>query len=177
VASKGADVQLEKLIMAEVSRQLEPTHTLLQQLKEWQLAFWSNGSGRPPGFIQNRIISEDQRYREIADEVKTLTDHKSTVDSFIVELRLAREFREKREKEAKDRRNFWIVKVALPVTLGILSLLGLAIKQTAPVIQILWEDYLKAHPEVTERIKNISQDNPEPFYAVDKKQSAILHNH
>ena len=76
------------------------------------------------GLFRTGLFRKTRRYREIADEVKTLTDHKSTVDAFIVELRLAREFREKREKEAKDRRNFWIIKVTLPVVLGILSLSG-----------------------------------------------------
>jgi hypothetical protein len=150
--------------MAEVSRQLEPTHSLLQQLHEWQLAFWSNGSGRVPGFFQRRMKEDDTWRGEAATKLDTLANHKESVDKFILELRLARDFREKREQEAKERQEkfkerlkFLTIKVALPIVVAILGLIGIAIKQSVPVIKILIDDYLKAHPLASERIKNLSQ--------------------
>ena len=51
--------------MDEVSRQMAPMHAILQGLKDavqevktWQFGFWSNGSGRAPGFFQSRIKAD-----------------------------------------------------------------------------------------------------------------------
>jgi hypothetical protein len=169
----GTD-NLKGLVMAEVTKQMGPVQDPLKKLHEWQLGFWSNGSkDRPKGFFQMRIEADDRRYQEMVDEVSKLSDHKASVDAFIIELRLAREFREKREKEAKDRRNFWILKVGVPVIVGILGLLGVAIKQAAPVIEILWKDYLKAHPAVSEQLKtSVSSD---PALADGKQSAEIFH--
>jgi hypothetical protein len=186
VAKSGDLTEIQRLVMAEVTRQMGPVQELLKKLHDWQLGFWSNGSkDRPKGFFQMRIESDDRRYQEMVDEVSKLTDHKASVDAFIVELRLAREFREKREAEEKerqeiaeqkrvDRRNFWVLKIGIPVVLGILSLIGVIIKQAAPVVEILWKDYLKAHPAVSEQIKNKAASDPA---LADGKQSAeIFHS-
>ncbi len=138
--------------MSEVTKQLHPVLSIVQAVHEWQLSFWSNGSNKPPGFFQTRIKSDDQRYGQLIAEVEKLTDHKAAMDAFIIELRLTREMREKREEEAKERRSFWILKVALPITLAILSTLGVVIAKTAPVANALWDDYLRTHPTVSQQI-------------------------
>lgn len=163
--------------MAEVTRQVKPFAEALQALHEWQLAFWSNGSGRVPGFFQRRMQEDDRRNKEIdlrhgeiLQEVNKLTDHKQAVDAFIVELRLAREFRERRESEAKTRRNFWILKVGVPVVVGVLGLLGVLARQAAPVVKILWDDYLHAHPVVTEQLRNRAAGGVTPAYAANQHE-------
>jgi len=102
-------------------------------------------------------MKEDDRWREdITGKVENLNDHKEVVDKFITELRLAREFREQREQEAKERRRFWILKVALPIILGIVSVVGIAIKQAVPVVKLIWDNYLHSHPVVSERLQEMS---------------------
>lgn len=145
--------------MAEVAKQLEPMHTLLTSVKDWQLSFWSNGSGRPPGFFQTRMKEDDAWRSDISTKVENLNNHKDVVDKFITELRLAREFRELREKEAKERRRFYLLKVALPIVLAILSVIGIAVKQTVPVVKIIWENYLHSHPVVGEELQKMSQQS------------------
>lgn len=150
--------------MAEVNRQMEPIKDMLAELHDWQLAFWSNGSGRVPGFFQRRI-QDDDRWRE------TVEDHKSKVDTLIGDLCKAREFREKREEEEKERkqkrREFWMGifwKAGLPFILFVVSAAAAGVVKAAPVIKILWDDYLRAHPQVTERLKNTA-DSGDPSYA------------
>jgi hypothetical protein len=157
---KGEE-SLEALVMAEVNKQIEPVKKLLTELHEWQLAFWANGSGRVPGFFQRRI-QDDDRWRATVD------DHKTKVDTLIYDLCKAREFREKREEEEKvqrqKRHDFWISifwKVGLPIALGICSIVGTGIVKATPIIKILWEDYLRAHPAVTQQMKNITTVSPD----------------
>ncbi len=148
--------------MAEVARQVEPMRGLLQQLHEWQLCFYSNGDKNiPKGFFQRCRLDDDRRHEEIVGEIKVLNDHKETVDKFITELRLAREFREKREEEAKERRRFYLLKVVVPIVLALVSLTGLAIKQAVPVVHIIWENYVRSHPTVSQELKNISSADAE----------------
>jgi hypothetical protein len=167
-SDKHSEVEIKRLIMAEVSRQMGPVQEVLKKLHEWQLAFWSNGSGRPPGFFQTRIKEDDRRYSEMLDEVSKLTDHKAAVDAFIIELRLAREFREKREDEDKQRRKmYWglVWKIGGPIGTGLLALLSWGAAKATPVIKILIDDYLQAHPHAMEQIKNSASGDGDPSFA------------
>lgn len=148
--------EAKRYIMAEVTRQVQPMHDLLQSVKEWQLSFWSNGSGRPPGFFQNRMKEDDHWRAEITGKVEDLNTHKATVDLFINELRLSRKFLEEKEMEAKERRRFYLLKVALPIVLGILSIVGIIVKQAVPVVKIIWDNYLHSHPVVSEQLQELS---------------------
>lgn len=152
----------KRFIVAEIIRQVEPLKDMLAKQHEWQLCFYSNGDKNiPKGFFQRCREDDDNRYKETISQIKVLNQHKETVDQFITELRLAREFREKREEEAKDRRRFWILKVAVPIILAFVSLVGIAIKQAAPVVHIIWENYIHSHPVVSEQLRNLSSAEAE----------------
>jgi hypothetical protein len=46
-----------------------------------------------------------------------------------------------------------------------LAIGGWAISRVEPVLKILWEDYVRAHPVVQQRLKNMSQNDTDPVYA------------
>lgn len=129
--------------MEEVSAQLKPIKDMLENVHDWQLSYWSNGSGRPLGFYQMRMKEDDRRNEQIKNDLKTQTDITSDIADYV------RKEKEEKERWAK-RWEFWlpIIKWAVPV-LGT-ALLGTAAwigAHALPVIGFLWQDYVKHHPE------------------------------
>jgi hypothetical protein len=181
--------EAKRYIDMEIKRQMEPTLTLLQELKkqgsethEWLLGFWANGSGRPEGLFQRRM-KDDDKWRAQMEE------HKETVTQLVSDLCKAREFREKREAEEKERqeeekrlkaerKKFWISvfwRVGLPAILGIFGLIGTGIVRAAPVVKILIDDYLQAHPRVSEQLKNKAQNESNQAHNGEQESSAPLY--
>jgi hypothetical protein len=155
---------LRRFVMDEIDRQLKPTHSLLEELKkqgkenhEWMLGFWANGSLRPEGFFQSRIKADDLRYKRLEDETKDQSTTLETLKAFMIEQKLTRVGRELAEKEKEERhaRYFtfakWLLGVIGPV---LLAAAGWLAHEASPVIKVLWEEYLKAHPVVTERLRD-----------------------
>ena len=149
--------------MDEVARQLKPTHSLLTALHEWQLSFWSNGSGRPEGFFQGRIKSDDLRYRRLEEETKEQSNTLEELKDFMLEQRITREERVLAEKEKAERHvrywtfGKWALGIIGPALIAVLTWIA---HEASPVLRILWEDYLRAHPVVTERLRNHAESEP-----------------
>lgn len=168
----------KRFIVDEVKRQVEPTHTLLQGLKqeaqegkEWRLSFWSNGSGRPPGYFQNRVKSDDERYTALDGKTEAQSVILDEVKCYMIEQRAVRVERERAEAERRKRHaRYWTV--AKVVATALLGLAGWIATKAIPVAKILIEDYLKEHPYVSEHLKNRSSNDPDPRYA-DRQQSDL----
>ena len=162
------DEAVRRMVMDEVTKQLGPTLTLLQKLSDtvnkshdWQLSFWSNGNrDRPPGFFQTRMKDDDRRYLELVSDMTQLKDHKKQVETLITESRAARKMREEQEAKTRAWRQFWLLKIGLPILLLLLSGIGVAVKQSFPVVRILWKDYLRAHPLAASQLKTVSSNGP-----------------
>lgn len=153
--------RIREIVVEEVSKQIRPIH-------DWMLGFWANGSGRPPGYFQMRVKSDDERYARLESETRNQSDTLDILKDFMQEQRLSREAREKAERDRRIRHaRYWsVAKWALGIVgPALLGLCTLAYQHLAPVLQILWEDYLKAHPAVTTRLKDLSSENSEPAYA------------
>jgi len=158
--------------MEEVSKQIGPLH-------EWQLAFWSNGSGRPLGYFQMRVKADDERFGRLADETKEqseiLRELKENMQVIALEKKVDLALKEERTKKLAKR---WpIIKWALGIIgTAALTLGGWTIHKVEPVLEILlkdfWSDYQKAHPISSEKIKNLSTVNPDEVYANKHKQPA-----
>ena len=54
----------------EVADQLKPFIDTLKGVRDWQYSFWSNGSGRPMGFFQMRMKEDDERNRQLKEDLK-----------------------------------------------------------------------------------------------------------
>jgi len=130
--------RVREIVMMEVMRQIQPIH-------DWMLAFWSNGSNRPPGYFQTRVQADDERYNRLIESIKSS-------------------------------QRFWrgmLLKVAVPLLLGLLSGLGWGIKTVAPTVRILFEEYVRAHPAVEHRIKNEGQVAYPVLSSAQEQHSAI----
>lgn len=134
--------------MEEVTKQLIPTNKLLESIDRWKASLWSNGSGGPPGYLEVARKEDDERYDRLFKSIEDLGVHKSTVETF---LTLFKEREEQREKVRK----FWLHaswKIAGVIGGGILSLCLWLVHASAPVVKILWEDYLRSHPYAQQQI-------------------------
>ena len=162
----------KRFIVEEIKRQNEPMHDILRKLHEWQLSFWSNGSGRVPGFFQNRMKTDDDRYHALKEETSSQSILLEDVKTFMTEIRTIREERTKAEAERQKRHaRYWTV---AKVVGGLLvSALLWGAKETYPVVKILVDDYLRAHPYVTEQLKNRAMSVPDSVYA-ERQKSADL---
>jgi hypothetical protein len=104
----------------------------VKPLHDWQLAFWSNGSDRPEGYFQMRVKADDLRYKQLIQSIN-------------------------------DGRKFWrmiLLKIALPVLGATLGLVGWGVRESIPTLRILFEEYIRAHPAVENRMKNESTADP-----------------
>ncbi len=154
--------------MAEVSKQLKPIH-------DWMLGFWSNGSGRPPGYFQMRVKADDERYERLAKEAATQSKALNVMADFIKTSQTRQREAEERQREREERIRFWMP-IAKWVLGGIASLLlGLAIwayHAVAPVVGVLWHDYLQTHPMVVQQLRHEPSENRLPMDA--KENLSVL---
>jgi hypothetical protein len=179
----GTDDEMRRVIVDEVNKQLGPTHALLRSLgdsvskvESWQLSFWSNGSGRPPGFFQTRMKQDDERFATLKQENEAQSALLEDVKTYMTESRTVRIEREKGEKERDERRKtYWALawKIGAPIATSLLGLLTWAAAKALPVVKILWEDYLRAHPAVSERLKDSAQRAPVLSYYRQHQESGM----
>lgn len=148
--------------MDEVAKQLSPLSRKIESIDRWKLSLWSNGSGGPPGYLEQARKEDDERYERLFSNIEDLGKHKSTVERFLILF----EEREQQRKERIDRWKgiFW--KIGAPIGAALLSVAGWLAHQSAPVIKILWDDYIRNHPQIMQQMKQVSQA-PHPDYADD----------
>lgn len=145
----------------EVSKQIQPLH-------EWMLGFWSNGSGRPPGFFQMRIKADDDRFERLRKETETQSEVLKRLDANMQEIAAQKKAEDERKERMAKRIAFWLPILRL-VGSGILAVLLALVGWLGPkavrIVDVLWEDYMKAHPITEQKIKNISRGDSDPVYS------------
>jgi hypothetical protein len=171
---KFDEAEIRKIVMAEVASQLKPFGDKIDAMHDWQLGFWSNGSGRPVGFFQRRMKEDDERNIRVITYIDNA--EKRQAES---ETRKKVEEERQQAREAAWRKWSPVVKWVG----GILSTLVIAAavwlgSKVVLVAEILWQDYEHNHPGVSQQLKTIGAQ-PDPAYA--KKQippeDAAVHAH
>ena len=143
------DAEIRRIVVEEVAKQMKPFVETLNKIHDWQLSFWSNGSGRPPGFFQGRMKQDDERNAQVKKDVADQNSKLEPVVAFINEQRILKEHRSRRWK-------FWWPKIQWALGGFATSLLALVAwlgPHVANVINILWQDYERYHPGLSEQIK------------------------
>lgn len=159
-------------VLKEVSKQVQPLH-------DWQLAFWSNGSGRPPGYFQMRVDADDKRYKRLEEETVAQSEVLKRLDTNMLDIASEKKAEVERKARRAARIAFWlpIVKwVAGGVLTAALALGGWAFSKVEPVIKILWEDYLEYHPAVKQKVKSLSVIAPDGTNAQNASQDQPVHS-
>ena len=147
--------------MSEVVAQMKPFSDLLKAVHDWQVGFWSNGSGKPPGFFQMRMLEDDERNEMLVDFVKTAQRRQ-------LESEMA-------QKQKEKQWAFW-----LPIAKWTLRGLGAGLigigcyvgPKVVKVGTILIQDYMLDHPSVTEQLKHVGNDADKGYS--DPKKSTVV---
>jgi hypothetical protein len=135
---------IKRIVEMEVAEQLKPMAAKIDSMHDWQLGFWSNGSGKPEGFFQRRMREDDKRNAMIDNFVKTAEKRQIELEDRVLQ----------REKIWQ----FWkpILKWAGTgfgtAILGLVCWIG---PKAAHVGFILWQDYMKSHPDAAQQIKTV----------------------
>lgn len=135
--------------MEEVAKQLKPFLDTLTRVHDWQLSFWSNGSGRPPGFFQSRMKDDDERNARVK---KDLADQNSKLEPVVAYIEDQRALKQHRDERWK----FWWPKIQWAIggiATGLLALVAWLGPHVAHVVDILWRDYEHYHPGLSDEIK------------------------
>jgi len=157
--------EIRRIVVDEVHNQVGPLKSTVDRLDRTVRSLYSNGSGGPPGFLEVAREEDKKRQGELDGKLDDLLEYKNKMEVFIAVSKERDEVREKRRKM------LWglLWKIGGPIGVAIISILGWIYHASLPVIQILWQDYLHAHPAVMHELKNLSQDNHELIYATEHK--------
>ena len=154
------DAEIRRLVVAEVAHQLAPFLEKLDKVLNWQLGFWSNGSkDRPPGFFQMRMKEDDLRNeqdaeekKQIKDDLKNQTDITSGLLSFIQDQKTLKEYKQKQWKRWKPI-VVWAARGLGAALIALMCWIGPKVPKIIRIGFILYQDYLKYHPEASDQIK------------------------
>lgn len=163
-----SDEEIRRFIVAEIASQIKPFSDMLKAMHDWQLGFWSNGSGQPEGFFQRRMREDDARNVKVMDFINTAQIRQ-------IEAETRKKIEEENELEAakiravRDKRLAPWRKLAWgAASLVLAGALGLTVR----VIKIIAQDYLESHPRVTEQLKTVVSTTDTGVQSKEKPQDA-----
>ena len=143
------DAEIRRIVVEEVAKQMKPFVETLNKIHDWQLSFWSNGSGRPPGFFQSRMKEDDERNAQVK---KDLADQNSKLEPVVAYIEDQRALKQHRDERWK----FWWPKIQWAIgglATGLLALTAWIGPHVAHIVGILWQNYEHYHPGLSEQIK------------------------
>lgn len=152
--------------MAELATHMEPVLEELKHARDWRLGFWSNGSkDRPIGFFQRRMQQDDERNAQLNKDLEKQTAIADRLDKYVAAQITRREYLDKQLM-----RLWTVVKWVGPIVgtaiLGLATWVG---PHALKAAQIIWQDYLQAHPAVTQKLKNDVGTDAQPAYSQKQK--------
>ena len=140
------------IVMVEVQRQLGPLTETVHELDKRLRSLYSNGSGGPPGAMEIWRAEDKKTFDEILKSVATLEEARTLVNKFVEEATKRQDRWDSFWESC--RKHGWKVVGAVLTGLGTLG--GIAYHEAAPVVRILIQEYMHEHPNVGERMKNLS---------------------
>lgn len=138
--------------MEEVASHIKPFKDSIEKMDRWRVSLWSNGSGGPPGYLEVARAEDEKRYARLSAEQREATSKLETVETFITLLK----DRQQRHSRYWQIVRSWGWKVFTAAAAALLSLTGWAYHEISPVLRILWQDYLRAHPLTSEDLQKMS---------------------
>jgi hypothetical protein len=165
-SNRGKDVPLSehdrgevrRITVEEIQTHISPMNEKLARIQSGLDRIW-NTNGGPPGYLQTRKIEDDAKDAMIMDFISTAQKRRIEEDD--------------RQKQSEKRWAFWKPLIQRTALGGLGAMISLGAWLGPKVVRvgiILWQDYEKAHPEVKERIKTIS-DSPSPGVSSSGKAS------
>jgi hypothetical protein len=178
--SDGLSDEVKGAIVLEVHSQLNPLKSTVDRLDRTVRSLYSNGSGGPPGYLETARAEDEEWKKELKKVVEAHGEQLTVVADFVKTHNERDKENEERQKKREERWKFWGPKIwQLAGALGIMvsSLAGWTYHEVAPVVRVLWMDYLKEHPNAASEMKNTSSDAADKVYADSQKQDAAIPAH
>ena len=163
--------ELKAAIMIEVHSQLNPLKVTVDRLNLKMHSLYRNGEGGE-GYLE-RARAEDEEWKKELRMVVEKHGEQLAETSGFVKTHLARDKEdEARQRRREERFKFWAPKIwgAIIAVLGFIASTGItACYKLEPVIKIMWQDYLKDHPDAAQTLKKTSSLAPEKLYSEQKE--------
>jgi hypothetical protein len=156
VNEQWGEEQIRRFVVEEVNRRVDPLHAGLEALNRWKLSLWSNGSGGPPGYLETARELDTRRYKYLFEKMEEgtkkmeeMSKAQETTAQFIALMK---------DRELQhQRRSVWY-RWGLGIIIALLvSLAGWGYAQIEPAAKVIWEDYVRSHPQISRDISSASQ--------------------
>jgi hypothetical protein len=164
--------EVKAAIVLEVHSQLNPLKTTVDRLDRTVRSLYSNGSGGPPGYLETARAEDNEWKAQLLDLVGKHSDQLAETSDFVKTHNQADREHQERQKRSEDRWRFWAPKIykgVIGAVVGLFSTGVVACHKLEPVIQVIWQDYLKEHPDAAQSLKNVSSNAPDKVYAEQKE--------
>ena len=139
--------EIRRLVVDEVAIQLKPFDAKLTKINNGLERIW-NTNGGPPGYLQIRKIEDDAQNLMVTEYIET--EQKRQIEA------------ETRQKDREAKWEFWkpiIKKVCGALSAAILALGIWLGPKLVRVTIILWQDYLRSHPDAAQQISTAGGPN------------------
>ena len=88
--------------MEEVQNHIGPLRIAVESQGRTLRSLYSNGSGGPPGYLENARREDNERYDRLFRKIENLLMRADNVDDFILKMETVREQREKTDKQKAE---------------------------------------------------------------------------
>jgi hypothetical protein len=152
----GADKYMVTIAENVFNRLIKPILDKLEKVERHGLSLYSNGSGGPPGYLEN-ARQEDQEWKDkIEDQINPILRYVSARQTI-------QEYKDKRWRKWKP----WVFGIGAPIIVSLVIGAAAMTPKFIKVVEFVWEDYLKAHPQVEEKLNSQSTTKPANTSAQD----------
>ena len=168
----GINDEIKGAIVLEVHSQLTPLKVTVDRLDRTVRSLYSNGSGGPPGYLEKARDEDNEWKKELKELVKSHSEQLAETSDFVKTHNQRDREDQERKRRSEERFKFWAPKIwaAVLSSCGLFASTGIvACHKLEPVIQIIWRDYLKDHPDAAQSLKNVSSNGTKEVYAEGQK--------
>ena len=168
----GINDEIKGAIVLEVHSQLTPLKATVDRLDRTVRSLYSNGSGGPPGYLEKARDEDNEWKTELKELVKSHSAQLAETSDFVKTHNTRDKEEQERKRHSEERFKFWapkIYKAVIGAILGLISTGIIACQKLEPVVQIIWRDYLKDHPDAAQSLKNVSSTEQKRVYAEGQK--------
>ena len=163
--------ELRAAIMVEVHNQLSPLTATVEKLSLKMHSLYRNGEGGE-GYLEHARAEDEQWKKELREVVEKHGDKLAEMSDFVKTNNKREMENQERQKRREENFRFWAPKIwtAVIATLGFMASTGItACYKLEPVIKIMWQDYLKDHPDAAQTMKKVSSTERGPVISYEKK--------
>lgn len=165
--------EVRAAIVLEVNSQLNPLKETVDRLDKTVRSLYRNGSGGPPGYLETARAEDNEWKEKLLAVVEKHSEQLDQTEDFVTTYNALQEFLHTQTERRQKFIKFWAPKIwKVGASLAVSGMIGCGtlLHKAMPVMQILWEDYLRAHPAAATQLKNVTTNQQGKYYAEKQQQ-------